>query len=89
MFVYQNKEGQICVTFADNKPVEAPEFVIAIDKEAKALYMVSGEIAPMPEEDVPSDEVVEDTDEVEDPEDVVVDDTPTDNEEPTEPETEE
>lgn len=51
MFVYQNKEGQICVTFTDNKPVEAPEFVIAIDEEAKTLYMVAGEIAPMPATD--------------------------------------
>jgi hypothetical protein len=61
MFVYQNKDKQICVTFADNKPVENPEYVIAIDAENKALYMVSGEIAPMPEDDVV--EVTESVDE--------------------------
>ena len=59
MFVYQNKDGQICVTFADNKPVENPEFVIAIDKEAKALYAVVGEVAPFPT-NVEEQAVVED-----------------------------
>lgn len=49
MFMYQNKDGHICVTFTDNKPVEAPEYVIAIDEAAKKLYMVSGTIEAMPE----------------------------------------
>lgn len=44
MFVYQNKEGHICVTFQDNKPVESPEYVIKIDEENKKLVAVSGEI---------------------------------------------
>lgn len=44
MFVYQNKEGHICVTFQDNKPVEVPEYVIKIDEENKKLVAVSGEI---------------------------------------------
>lgn len=55
MFVYQNKDGNICVTFNDVKPVEAPEYVIAVDDVAKKLYMVSGTIEQMPdkeEEDV-------------------------------------
>lgn len=30
MFVYQNKENNICVTFKDNKPVKSPEYVIAL-----------------------------------------------------------
>ena len=51
MFVYQNKSGHICVTFADNKPVKTPEYVIAVDKAAKKLYMVSGSIGNMPEQD--------------------------------------
>ena len=51
MFVYQNKAGHICVTFADNKPVKTPEYVIAVDKAAKKLYMVSGSIGNMPEQD--------------------------------------
>ena len=58
MFMYQNKDGHICITFTDNKPVEAPEYVIAIDEAAKALYMVSGKIESMPEgEDEPVEEV--------------------------------
>lgn len=57
MFVYQNKEGNICVTFADNKPVAAPEYVIAVSEADKKLYMVSGTIEDVPtaEEDVVED----------------------------------
>ena len=51
MFVYQNKAGHICVTFTDNKPVNNPEYVIAVDKSAKKLYMVSGTIEGIPEQD--------------------------------------
>ena len=51
MFVYQNKAGHICVTFTDNKPVTTPEYVIAVDKAAKKLYMVSGTIEGIPEQD--------------------------------------
>ena len=57
MFMYQNKEGHVCVTFTSNKPVDAPEYVIAVDEAAKKLYMVSGTIEAMPEVD---DEPVED-----------------------------
>ena len=57
MFMYQNKEGHICVTFTSNRPVEAPEYVIAIDEAAKKLYMVSGTIEEMPE--VEEEEIVE------------------------------
>lgn len=76
MFVYQNKDGHICVTFTDNKPVESPEYVIAVDKDAKALYMVSGTIANMPEVDdeVAEDEVIVDVPSVEELDDVVEND---------------
>ena len=37
MFVYQNANREICITFQDNKPVEAPEYVITVDKEAGTL----------------------------------------------------
>lgn len=50
MFVYQDKDRNICVTFRSNKPVEQPEYVIAIDEAAKALYMVSGMISQIPDE---------------------------------------
>lgn len=77
MFVYQNKDGHICVTFEANKPVEAPEYVIAVDEAAKALYMVSGTIEAMPEQD---EEAVEETvvielPKVEELDDVVENDT--------------
>lgn len=49
MFVYQDKDGNICVTFNDNKPVENPEYVIAIDEDAKALYALAGTIEAPPE----------------------------------------
>ena len=58
MFMYQNKDGHVCVTFTSNKPVDAPEYVIAIDEAAKKLYMVSGTIEAMPEvEEEPVEEV--------------------------------
>lgn len=56
MFVYQNKAGHICVTFTGNKPVDGPEYVIAVDEAAKKLYMVSSSIEDMLEQD---DDVVE------------------------------
>ena len=60
MFVYQNKDGHICVTFTSNKPVENPEYVIAVDKDAAKLYMVAGTIDNLPTQDDPEteDEIV-------------------------------
>lgn len=43
MFVYQNKNGDICVTFEDNKPVENPEFVITVDKDAKTISLAGSD----------------------------------------------
>lgn len=31
MFIYQNKENSICITFKDNKPVKFPEYVIKFE----------------------------------------------------------
>ena len=77
MFVYQNKAGHICVTFTDNKPVNNPEYVIAVDKSAKKLYMVSGTIEGIPEQDeeVVEETVVIETPKVEELDDVVENDT--------------
>lgn len=59
MFVYE-RDGAICVTFKDTKPVEEPEYVIAVDEEAGALYMVSGTIEAMPEvEETPVETTLE------------------------------
>lgn len=38
MFIYE-KNGSICVTFKGNKPVDAPEYVITIDKENQSVYV--------------------------------------------------
>lgn len=43
MFVYQNANRDICVTFESNKPVENPEYVIAIDHEAGTIS-VNGQV---------------------------------------------
>ncbi len=45
MFVYQNKEGAVCITFQDNKPVENPEYVLVVDKEAGTLTVNGTEIS--------------------------------------------
>lgn len=72
MFVYQNKAGHICITFTGNKPVHAPEYVIAVDESAKKLYMVSGTIEAMPPvdedpvEDVAADVVLPKVEELDD-----------------------
>lgn len=40
MFVYE-KNGTICVTFKDNKPIESPEYMILIDKQ-NGILSVNG-----------------------------------------------
>lgn len=42
MFVYQNKNGEICVTFRDNKPVKCPEYVITVDDKEKTILINGG-----------------------------------------------
>ena len=90
MFVYQNANREICITFQDNKPVEAPEYVIAVDKEAGTLAVngtvvavASGDAAtqtPVAPAEPGNTDVVEDaTDVVEDPT-VDPDDATTDGE---------
>ena len=76
MFVYQNKDRDICVTFEDNKPVETPEYVIKVDEVAKKLYMVAGtiETAPVVDEEPVEEAVVIDTPSVEELDDVVEND---------------
>ena len=81
MFVYQNANRDICVTFKSNKPVADPEYVIAIDHEAGTLTvngqtMVASEEAA---EDEVADEAV-----VEEPAAVEVEEEPS----PVEPEAE-
>ena len=51
MFVYQNANRDICITFQDNKPVEAPEYVITVDKEAGTIA-VNGTLVNVASNDV-------------------------------------
>lgn len=77
MFVYQNADHNICVTFEGNKPVENPEYVIAIDHEAGTLS-VNGQVmtAASTESDVPeASEPEEDETPVEEPSPDVEDNT--------------
>lgn len=52
MFVWQNANHDICVTFTDNKPVQEPEYVFVIDEATKTIS-VNGTV-------VSSDTVTED-----------------------------
>ena len=54
MFVYQNANRDICVTFKSRMPVRDPEYVIAIDHE-NGIIKVNGE------EMVPSTPAEDDT----------------------------
>lgn len=67
MFVYQNKTGNICITFEGNKPVEIPDYMLVIDKEAKTVTLSKPEgpeVIPEVEEvvrvEVPTVEILDD-----------------------------
>lgn len=51
MFVYQDKEQRICVSFDGNLPTEDPKYIIVIDKENEQLYTIKGEIPLVTTED--------------------------------------
>lgn len=42
MFVYENNNGEVCITFKDSKPVRNPEYIITIDAAAKKLLINGG-----------------------------------------------
>lgn len=50
MFIYE-KNGAICVTFKDNKPVAAPEYVIAIDAAGEQIY-INGKVYVDPKDPI-------------------------------------
>jgi len=58
MFVYQNSDRDICVTFKSNRPVLVPEYVISIDHEANTIK-VNGQLmeAVSEETDKPASDV--------------------------------
>ena len=39
MFVYQNASSDICITFADNKPVESPEYVLKVNAATQQVFL--------------------------------------------------
>lgn len=43
MFVYQNANRDICVTFKNNKPVANPEYMISID-DATGTVKINGRV---------------------------------------------
>lgn len=52
MFVYQNANRDICVTFKSRMPVQDPEYVIAIDHEKGIIKVNGNEMVPaVPAED--------------------------------------
>ena len=79
MFVYQNKNHEICVSFYSKHPVESPDYVIAIDKDTKTIS-VNGTAIDNPnastEEDVVEETPAVSTPSVEELDDVVENDTP-------------
>ena len=42
MFIYENKNREVCVTFKDNKPVANPEYIITVDEAAKKILINGG-----------------------------------------------
>lgn len=64
MFVYQNVNRDICVTFDSNKPVKTPDYVISIDHENHTITINGQVVAPVEEEPVEETTVVEETDSV-------------------------
>lgn len=63
MFVYQNKAGDICVTFKSNKPVTAPEYIFTIDEVAGTIRVNGSEVtvAPNDVEETVEEDQAEDT----------------------------
>lgn len=78
MFVYQNSNRDICVTFVSNRPVENPEYVISIDHVAGTIT-VNGEVMEAASKDAEED------DQPETESDPVVEETVVEEEDSTEP----
>lgn len=43
MFVYQNADKNICITFEGNIPVENPDYVLVVDEKAKTINIACAE----------------------------------------------
>ena len=46
MFIYENKNKDICITFKDNKPVIDPEYIISINADEASLKLNNLPIQP-------------------------------------------
>ena len=51
MFIYE-RNGRICVTFKDDKPVPAPEYEFVVDKEADTVTVNGKVLTPMVTEEL-------------------------------------
>jgi peptidoglycan hydrolase CwlO-like protein len=43
MFVYQNNDRNICITFEGTCPVETPDYVLVVDEVAKTINIACAE----------------------------------------------
>lgn len=57
MFAYQLKDGSLCITFKDNKPVAKPEIVVT-EAEGAAKVTINGKDVQVAT-DAAADETVE------------------------------
>lgn len=55
MFIYENKNKELCLTFKDDQPVKNPEFIINIDDAADQLYINGQPIVKYDSQEITSD----------------------------------
>ena len=67
MFVYENKNKELCITFKDNKPVSNPEYVIDVDTETQNIVFNGQIINPYQTEMITEDVVFETAKEISTP----------------------
>lgn len=60
MFVYENKNHEICVVFDGVVPAETPDYVLKLDKVEKKLYVNGTAIDAQVAEEAEPTETVED-----------------------------
>ena len=67
MFVYENKNKELCITFKDNKPVSNPEYVIDVDTSTQSIVFNGMIINPYKTEMITEDVVFETAKEISTP----------------------
>lgn len=67
MFVYENKNKELCITFKDNKPVSNPEYVIDVDTATQNIIFNGQLISPYQTEMITEDVVFDTAKEISTP----------------------